>query len=290
MGTAIILTLSFVPIANAQSNKSPGKSILAANRSAANALRVIRPDAPVPRIVGKAAIVIDARTGKSLYAKKADEKRPGASTQKLLTALLSLEKGHMNGSVTVSKSDTWVEPSKIYIRSGQTYRKSDLIAALLVRSGNDVARCLARNHSGSQEAFAQAMNSKARRLGMSNSNFKNPHGLTVTGQYSTARDMGRLARAAYYHRTIRSITRIKRLPFRFAKGKRATFNNTNKLLHRSKYCNGLKTGYTSASGRCLISSGKNGHKEVIVVILGSTSTSIWNDSEKLLHWGLGIKS
>ena len=290
MGTAMILTLSIVPIASAQSNKSPGKSILAANRSAANALRVIRPDAPVPRIVGKSAIVIDARTGKSLYAKKADDKRPVASTQKLLTALLSLEKGHMNGSVTVSKSDTWVEPSKIYIQSGQTYRKSDLIAALLVRSGNDVARCLARNHSGSQEAFAQAMNSKARRLGMSNSNFKNPHGLTVTGQYSTARDMGRLARAAYYHRTIRSITRIKRLPFRFANGKRTTFNNTNKLLHRSRYCNGLKTGYTSASGRCLISSGKNGHKEVIVVILGSTSTSIWNDSEKLLHWGLGIKS
>ena len=286
----MILTLSIVPIASAQSNKSPGKSILAANRSAANALRVILPDAPVPRIVGKSAIVIDARTGKSLYAKKADDKRPVASTQKLLTALLSLEKGHMNGSVTVSKSDTWVEPSKIYIQSGQTYRKSDLIAALLVRSGNDVARCLARNHSGSQEAFAQAMNSKARRLGMSNSNFKNPHGLTVTGQYSTARDMGRLARAAYYHRTIRSITRIKRLPFRFANGKRTTFNNTNKLLHRSRYCNGLKTGYTSASGRCLISSGKNGHKEVIVVILGSTSTSIWNDSEKLLHWGLGIKS
>ena len=290
MRTAMILTLFIVPIASAQSNKSPGKSILAANRSAANALRVILPDAPVPRIVGKSAIVIDARTGKSLYAKKADDKRPVASTQKLLTALLSLEKGHMNRSVTVSKSDTWVEPSKIYIQSGQTYRKSDLIAALLVRSGNDVARCLARNHSGSQEAFAQAMNSKARRLGMSNSNFKNPHGLTVTGQYSTARDMGRLARAAYYHRTIRSITRIKSLPFRFANGKRTTFNNTNKLLHRSRYCNGLKTGYTSASGRCLISSGKNGHKEVIVVILGSTSTSIWNDSEKLLHWGLGIKS
>ncbi|HAA87496.1 MAG TPA: D-alanyl-D-alanine carboxypeptidase [Verrucomicrobiales bacterium] len=287
---SIFLSLISATSVLAQSSKSPGKSIFASNRSAANALRVTRPSTPPPRIIGKAAIVIDARTGKALYAKRADEKRPVASTQKLLTALLSLEKGHMNESVTVSKSDTWVEPSKIYIQSGQTYRKSDLIAALLVRSGNDVARCLARNHSGSQEAFAHAMNAKARRLGMNNSNFKNPHGLTATGQYSTARDIGILARAAYYHRTIRSITRIKRLPFRFANGKKTTFNNTNKLLHRSKYCNGLKTGYTNASGKCLISSGKNGHKEIIVVILGSNSSNIWNDSEKLLHWGLGIKS
>ena len=286
----MILTLISTPIATAQSNKSSGKSICAANRSASNAFRAIRPSTPAPNIIGKAAIVIDARTGRSLYVKRADEKRPVASTQKLLTALLSLEKGHMNESVTVSKSDTWVEPSKIYIQSGQTYRKSDLIAALLVRSGNDVARCLARNHSGSQEAFSLAMNAKARSLGMNNSNFKNPHGLTVKGQFSTARDMAMLARAAYYHRTIRSITQLKRLPFRFANGKKTTFNNTNKLLHRSKYCNGLKTGYTNASGRCLISSGKNGQKEIIVVILGSTSKNIWNDSEKLLHWGLGIKS
>ena len=156
--SSIFLSLISATSVLAQSSKSPGKSIFAANRSAANALRVTRPSTPPPRIIGKAAIVIDARTGKALYAKRADEKRPVASTQKLLTALLSLEKGHMNESVTVSKSDTWVEPSKIYIQSGQTYRKSDLIAALLVRSGNDVARCLARNHSGSQEAFAHAMN------------------------------------------------------------------------------------------------------------------------------------
>ena len=286
----MILTLISTPIATAQSNKSSGKSIFAANRSASNAFRPIRPSTPAPNIIGKAAIEIAARTGSSLYETRADEKRPVASTQKLLTALLSLEKGHMNESVTVSKSDTWVEPSKIYIQSGQTYRKSDLIAALLVRSGNDVARCLARNHSGSQEAFSLAMNAKARSLGMNNSNFKNPHGLTVKGQFSTARDMAMLARAAYYHRTIRSITQLKRLPFRFANGKKTTFNNTNKLLQRSKYCNGLKTGYTNASGRCLISSGKNGQKEIIVVILGSTSKNIWNDSEKLLHWGLGIKS
>ena len=94
----MILTLISTPIATAQSNKSSGKSIFAANRSASNAFRAIRPSTPAPNIIGKAAIVIDARTGRSLYVKRADEKRPVASTQKLLTALLSLEKGHMNPS------------------------------------------------------------------------------------------------------------------------------------------------------------------------------------------------
>ena len=270
-----------------QNYRSPSKSLLAANRSSSQAIGIYRPKTAPPKIYGKSAIVIDAKTGYVFYSKSADQKRAVASTQKLMTALLSLEKGHMNERVTIASTDTQVEPSKIYIQAGQSYRKSDLIAALLVRSGNDVARCLARHHSGSQKSFSFAMNQKARSLGMNNSNFKNPHGLTVSGQYSTARDMGKLARVAYFHRTIRSITSLKKLPFRFANGKRKTFNNTNKLLSRSPYCNGLKTGYTSASGNCLISSGKNAGREVIVVVLGSNSSNIWKDSEKLMHWSLG---
>ena len=270
-----------------QNYRSPSKSLLAANRSSSQAIGKNLPKTAPPKIYGKSAIVLDAKTGYVFYSKSADQKRAVASTQKLMTALLSLEKGHMNERVTVASTDTQVEPSKIYIQAGQSYRKSDLIAALLVRSGNDVARCLARHHSGSQKSFSFAMNQKARSLGMNNSNFKNPHGLTVSGQYSTARDMGKLARVAYFHRTIRSITSLKKLPFRFANGKRKTFNNTNKLLSRSPYCNGLKTGYTSASGNCLISSGKNASREVIVVVLGSNSSNIWKDSEKLMHWSLG---
>ena len=131
------------------------------------------------------------------------------------------------------------------------------------------------------------MNAKAKSLGMHHSNFKNPHGLTRSGQYSTARDIGILAIAAYRHNTIRSMTSIRKLPFRFADGKRTTFSNTNKVLHRSAYCNGLKTGYTRASGKCLVSSGTKGTREIIVVILGSTTSKIWTDSQKLLEWGLG---
>ena len=178
----ILFSLFLLGVSNhsyAQNYKSPGKTFLAANRSS-QSLGIFRPKSPAPTIYGKSAIVIDARTGSALFSKSADQKRAVASTQKLMTALLSLEKGHMHEPVKVASTDTHVEPSKIYIQAGQTYRKSDLIAALLVRSGNDVARCLARNHSGSQKSFSYAMNQKARSLGMHSSNFLNPHGLTAS--------------------------------------------------------------------------------------------------------------
>jgi len=288
----LALLLSATALALVGCVGAPAEPVRRATRSApaprALAVPTIRPKGPAPAVVGKSVLVLDARTGKVLHSKSADTRRAIASTQKLLTALVAIEAGGLDRRITVAKSDTWVEPSKLYLRAGDSYKKSDLVAALLVKSGNDVARCLARNHAGSESAFATAMNSKARRLGMLNSNFKNPHGLTSSGQYSTARDLGKLAMAAYRNRTIRSITAIKKLPFRFADGRTVTFTNTNKVLARSPYCNGMKTGYTRASGRCLVSSGKKGTREVIVIVLGSTSQSIWRDSHKLLDWALGV--
>ncbi|MED5584856.1 MAG: D-alanyl-D-alanine carboxypeptidase family protein [Verrucomicrobiota bacterium] len=267
--------------------KRPGHHLVnTANRSSQKPTPY-RPKAPPPAVSGKSVIVLDPHNGDILYAKDPDTRRPIASIQKLLTALVVLDRGNLHSKVRVAASDTRVEPTKINIRTNQSYRKSDLLAVLLVRSGNDVAHCLARTHSGSQENFARAMNAKARSLGMKNSHFRNPHGLTRSGQYSTARDAAILAIAAYRHNTIRSMTSIRKLPFRFADGKQTTFTNTNKVLHRYSYCNGLKTGYTRASGKCLASSARKGNREVIVVILGSSSANIWDDSQKLLQWGLG---
>jgi len=246
------------------------------------------PQAPgsVPTTAAASVIVIDARTGAVLYEKNADSPRAPASTQKLLTSLVIAERGFLDRPVTVMPTDTYAEPTKLNIKAGDTYQRIDLLRALLVKSPNDVARCLARDHAGSLDAFADQMNQRARELGATNSNFVNPNGLPVPGQYSTARDLSLIARAAYANPTIRSIVCLPNLVFRYADGRTRELENTNKVLKRLPYCNGMKTGYTDAAGHCLISSGARPGRDVIAVVLGDGKARIWQDSAALLSWAL----
>ena len=149
-----------------------------------------------------------------------------------------------------------------------------------------MANVLARDNAGSISAFAAKMNAKARSLGCTSSHFVNPHGLTAPGQRSTARDMARVAMAAYRNNTIRDIVRRKYYPFRLGSGRSITLENTNELLGRMPECNGMKTGYTIASGRCLISTASSGGREVILVQLGTKTKYIWNDARIMMTWGL----
>jgi D-alanyl-D-alanine carboxypeptidase (penicillin-binding protein 5/6) len=240
--------------------------------------------APVTRAA--AVMVIDARSGEILYEKNADAARPPASTQKLLTALVIAERGYLDRTVTVEHSDTLAEPVKLNIKAGETYTRIELLRALLVKSPNDVARCLARDSAGSVEAFADLMNQKARELGATRSNFVNPNGLPMPGQYSSARDLAIIAKAAYANSTIRSIVCLPSLVFRYSNGRVRQLENTNKLLKRFAYCNGMKTGYTDAAGKCLIASGARPGRDVIVVVLGDSTSGIWRDASALLTWGL----
>ena len=239
-----------------------------------------------PKTRAASVLVEDARTGEVLYEKNADAARQAASTQKLLTALIVAEDGYLDRPVTVQTSDTWAEPVRLNIKPGDTYQRIDLLRALLVKSPNDVARCLARDNAGSIEAFADKMNAKARALGATSSNFVNPNGLPMPDQYSTARDLSRIARAAYANPTIRSIVCLPQLVFRYANGRTRQLENTNKVLKRLPYCNGMKTGYTEAAGHCLIASGRIPGRDVIVVVLGDSRSGIWEDASALLSWGL----
>ncbi len=240
----------------------------------------------IPKTSAASVIVVDANTGKTLYEKNADQIRAPASTQKLLTALIVAERGFLDQPVTVQQIDTMADPVKLNIKSGDTYQRIDLLRALLVKSPNDVARCLARDYAGSVEAFAEVMNRRARELGAVNSHFVNPNGLPMPGQYSTARDLSLIARVAYANPTIRSIVCLPQLVFRYANGRTRELENTNKLLRRLPYCNGMKTGYTEAAGKCLIASGSRPGREVIVVVLGDSSSRVWRDASALLSWGL----
>ncbi len=240
----------------------------------------------IPKTSAASVIVVDANTGKTLYEKNADQFRAPASTQKLLTALIVAESGLLDRPVTVQPTDTMAEPVKLNIKAGDTYQRIDLLRALLVKSPNDVARCLARDNAGSIEAFAEVMNRRAQQLGAVHSHFVNPNGLPMPGQYSTARDLALIARTAYANPTIRSIVCLPQLVFRFANGRTRELENTNKLLRRLPYCNGMKTGYTDSAGKCLIASGTRPGRDVIVVVLGDTSSRVWRDASALLSWGL----
>ncbi len=254
---------------------------LAALLSASTALASIS-------INAKSAILLDANTGQVLYKKNDTSQRAVASTQKLLTALLVAEAGDLDRKITVTLSDTQCEPFKLYIKPGQTYTRRELLHALLIRSSNDVARALARDNAGSLEAFARKMNQRMRELGGTSSNFINPNGLPAAGQYSTARDMARVARMAYRNPALRQIMRTPNYNFRFSTGKVVPLRNTNRLLRTYSFCNGMKTGYTNAAGHCLISSGSHNGRDVIAVVLGSTKGVVADESAKLLAHGLRI--
>jgi serine-type D-Ala-D-Ala carboxypeptidase (penicillin-binding protein 5/6) len=244
------------------------------------------PLSPPPAVVGESAIVVDVESGRVLYAKNADLQRAVASTQKIVTALCVLDAGNIDQPVNIASSDGNCEPTKLGLRAGEVYTRRELLKVLMVKSANDVGRALARDVGGSQENFANLMNQKAASLGMRNSCFLNPHGLTEPGQYSTARDMAIAARAAYRSPLLRSYFATKSFTFRFNDGRTRTLENTNKVLKMLPYCDGMKTGTTNASGRCLISTGSLNGRSVIAVVLKSNTPNIWTDSSKLLRWAL----
>src|SRR5213596_2462075 len=244
------------------------------------------PSGAVPNTRANSVMVVDARTGVVLHEKNADQPRPAASTQKLLTALIIAETGYLDRPVRVEPIDTFAEPVRLNIRPGEVYQRIDLLRALLVKSPNDVARCLARDNAGSVEAFADRMNQKARELGAMHSHFVNPNGLPIPGQYSSARDLSLIAKAAYANPTIRSIVCLPQTVFRFANGRTRELENTNKLLRRLPYCNGMKTGYTDSAGKCLICSGSRAGRDIIVVVLGDSKSGVWRDASALLSWCL----
>lgn len=287
----LALTLSIASISCGSADTTSAQQAIhksspnAGNNGAAVKICTV-PTAPAPAIGAPRAIVVDYETGRILYQKNAYQSCAIASTQKLLTALCVLDAGSPKDKVVVQATDTRVEPTKLYIAPGEVYTREYLVQALIVKSGNDIARALARDVSGSVPAFAQLMNSKARSLGMKNSHFVNPHGLTEPGQHSTAYDLAILARAAIHNPTIRKYARVTGYQFVHSNGKGKWISNTNRLLRQLNFVTGLKTGTTNASGRCLVSSGEYNGRTAIVVVLGATSRTIWSDSEKLLRWSL----
>jgi D-alanyl-D-alanine carboxypeptidase (penicillin-binding protein 5/6) len=239
--------------------------------------------AGAPLLTARSAIAIDAHSGEVLFQKNADLHRPAASTQKLLTALMIVRRGALDGGLMVMPEDTHVEPTKLGLRSGERYTRRALLEAIMVKSCNDACTALARDHSGSDAAFAMEMNRAAWALGARSSHFANSDGLPAP-QYSTARDLARIAFLAYREPELRRMMRQQHAVFRHNNGRITVLKATNKLLARSPAYTGMKTGYTDAAGRCLVSSGRMNGREVILVQLGSKTRNIFDDAERIMAW------
>ncbi|MEX2580028.1 MAG: hypothetical protein WD342_13300 [Verrucomicrobiales bacterium] len=245
------------------------------------------PDAP--STYGKYEAVLDGKSMQFYYKKSAHTRTPVASTQKLLTALVICHDGDLDKMVEVPEEVYDVEPTVIGVKPGENYTRREMLTSLLVRSGNDIAATLAIDNAGSVEAFAEKMNTFARFIGMTDSNFVNPHGLPAEGQHSTARDIAIAAFEAYQVPEIREMVNKRAHEFVFNDGSKKMLYNTNKVLGSFEGCNGMKTGFTYAAGNCLVSSASVGGQDRISVIIKSARPHVWEDSRKLLQWSLDLE-
>ncbi len=221
------------------------------------------------------AILIDADSGAVLYEKNPDERRLIASTTKIMTALVVLESCDLEETVEVPKDCERVGGSSMYLRAGEEVTVRDLLYGLLLMSGNDAGLALADHcGNGDVETFVTQMNIKAQNLGLADTSFENPHGLDGERNYSTARDMATLAAYAMQNETFYQIVSTQEA---MVAGR--LMQNHNKLLKRLDGVCGVKTGFTKAAGRCLVSCAERNERRFITVTLSAPDD--WNDHEKL---------
>ena len=229
-------------------------------------------------ISAQRGILLDGQTGRVLYEKNADQQSLIASTTKIMTALIVCEQCNVLDRMQIPKEAVGIEGSSMYLQEGEVLTLQELLYGMMLSSGNDAATALAIYCGGTVEGFAQLMNDKARMMGLQNTHFVNPHGLDAPGHYSTARDLAVLAAAAMENPIFAQTVSTKSVTI----GSR-TVTNHNKLLWQYPDADGVKTGYTKAAGRILVSSAKRNGRRLICVTINDGND--WADHKALLNRG-----
>ncbi|MBR1779306.1 MAG: D-alanyl-D-alanine carboxypeptidase [Clostridia bacterium] len=236
-------------------------------------------------ISAKSSVLICADNGEIIYEKNAHDKMPIASTTKIMTALLAIESAQAKDiDVTITEGMVPVEGSSMYLKVGNILSLSSLAKGMLTVSGNDAANSAAITIGGSIELFADIMNEKAKQIGMNDTHFVNPSGLDDEDHYSTAYDMALLGAYAMENESFYNITSAKKAEVLFKDtNETVTYYNENRMLSRYPGCLGIKTGFTKAAGRCLVTCAQREKLRLIAVTLDAKDD--WNDHEKLLNYG-----
>ena len=237
-------------------------------------------------IASQAAVVMDASTGEILYGKNSSLLLPPASTAKLMTAIVVMEKANLTDIVTISQKASQAHPVKAGFRKGDKVTVEALLYAALVKSANDAAVALAEAAAGSEECFVSLMNQKAASIGAVNTKFINATGLPGGGQHITAIDLSIMMRVAMSHPKLREILATPAAEVSTEKGKAIFLKNTDKLLWSDEEIIAGKTGYTNTARHCFVFAAERNKKTIIVSLLGSPSRkNLWKEAKELTDKG-----
>ncbi|MCL6558998.1 MAG: D-alanyl-D-alanine carboxypeptidase, partial [Firmicutes bacterium] len=220
-----------------------------------------------PVVTAGAAVLVDARTGQVLYGKNEGQKRPPASTTKIMTALLALEGGDLKQTVTVSPRAASVGEASLDLKAGEKLTLEELIYGALLHSGNDACVAIAEHIAGTEKNFVLLMNQKAKMIGAKDTTFKNTNGLPAPGHLTTAKDLAVLTRYALSNSTFQKIVRTREKTI--GEQEKRYLHNTNRLLWSYDWINGVKTGTTNEAGCCLVASAAREGRQLISVVLHS---------------------
>lgn len=234
-----------------------------------------------PEINGSSGVLIETKSGRILYSNNQHQRLPMASTTKIMTALLAIEQGDLDEKVKIKSNSVGIEGSSIYLTTGEVISLRDLVYGLMLRSGNDAAVAIANHISGSVDDFSQLMNQKAKEIGAKNTNFTNPHGLPSNNHYSSAYDMAIITREAMKYEEFKKICKTKL--WTADRDINKFFSNKNKTLWEYDGGDGVKIGYTTQAGRCLVSSATRNGIQLIAVVLNDYSW--FDDCYDLFDYG-----
>jgi D-alanyl-D-alanine carboxypeptidase (penicillin-binding protein 5/6) len=235
------------------------------------------------QITSKSVVILDARTGETIFAQAPDNPRQPASTIKVLTGIIAMKRLKKNDEVEVSRHAESMPRSKVYLSSRKKYKADDLIDAVLLASANDASVALAEKIAGSENDFAKLMTMHARLWGAENTVCRTASGLTAKGQYSTARDLARIFRRAMRDKEF--ARRMKRTKVKTSYGK--LLRNHNRALWQVDGAQGGKTGYTSLARQTYVGQFERGDDAIIVAIMGSET--MWRDIRRLVEYGFQKK-
>lgn len=242
---------------------------------------------PKPTIKANSAILLDFKTGQVLWEKQMHKRYAPASTTKILTAIIAIERGNLDAKVTVSAKAAATRGSSMYLFPGQIIALRELLEGLMLRSGNDAAVAIAEHIAGSTDEFIRLMNDKAAAIGARDSQFVNPNGLSASGHYSSAYDLAVIARYALNNPVFADIVKLRETSVdwqdRRGKEQEKIIRNTNKLLWMFADADGIKTGTTNEAGPCLVASATRDGQKLISVVLHDHER--WSDSMRLLQYG-----